>query len=157
AELAGHLDGRKLFFESAKYFKRAIELEPNVPEGHEGLGNLEMRFGREEAARKLFVDAIEADPFNVRVSNSLKVLDHLRKYETIKTPHYIIRFDPNHDAVLARFVLHYLENLHEELAKKFDFQPKEPYLIEIFNKHEMFSGRIAALPDLHTIGACTGR
>lgn len=157
SDLAGQLDARKLFFESAKYFKKAIELEPAIAEPHEGLANVEMRFGREDAARKLFVDAIEADPFNVRVSNSLKVLDHLRKYETIKTPHYIVKFDPQHDAILARFVLHYLENLHKELSKKFGFEPKEPYLIEIFNKHEMFSGRITALPDLHTIGACTGR
>src|SRR4029079_19622325 len=28
---------------------------------------------------------------------------------------------------------------------------------EVFNSHEMFSGRIVALPDLHTVGACTGR
>ena len=58
---------------------------------------------------------------------------------------------------LARFVLHYLEGLDAELSKKFDYKPKEPFLIEIFNKHEMFSGRVTALPDLHTIGACTGR
>jgi cellulose synthase operon protein C len=30
-------------------------------------------------------------------------------------------------------------------------------LVEIFNSHEMFSGRTIALPDLHTIGASTGR
>ena len=36
-------------------------------------------------------------------------------------------------------------------------RPKGPILIEVFNKHEMFSGRVVALPDLHTIGACTGR
>jgi tetratricopeptide (TPR) repeat protein len=34
---------------------------------------------------------------------------------------------------------------------------KWPILIEVFNKHEMFSGRVVALPDLHTIGACTGK
>jgi tetratricopeptide (TPR) repeat protein len=30
-------------------------------------------------------------------------------------------------------------------------------LIEVFNNHDMFSGRVVALPDLHTVGACTGR
>src|SRR6185295_13633533 len=74
-----------------------------------------------------------------------------------KTPHYIVKFDAKNDAILGRFIVHYLEKLHDELEKKFDFQPKEPYLIEIFNKHEMFSGRVTSLPDLHTIGACTGR
>src|SRR5207253_9439067 len=32
-----------------------------------------------------------------------------------------------------------------------------PILIEVFNNHEKFSGRTIALPDLHTIRACTGR
>lgn len=156
-ELGSHLDGRKLYFESPKYFKKAIEFEPSMPEGHEGLGMLEMRLGREKEAYKNLTDAYDADKFNVRVLNSLKVLDHLRKYETIKTPHYHVRYDPKNDEALARFVVHYLEKLHVELEKKFDFHPQEPYLIEIFNKHEMFSGRVTALPDLHTIGACTGK
>ena len=51
----------------------------------------------------------------------------------------------------------YLEEIYDELAEKFDYRPKGPFLIEVFNNHEMFSGRIVALPDLHTIGACTGR
>jgi tetratricopeptide (TPR) repeat protein len=37
------------------------------------------------------------------------------------------------------------------------YKPKGPILVEVFNNHEMFSGRTVALPDLHTIGACTGR
>jgi tetratricopeptide (TPR) repeat protein len=157
AEIGEQLEARKLFLDAEDFFKKAVKAEPAMPEGHEGLGMLYLRLGQETEARKLLEDAFDADPFNVRVDNSLKVLDHLKSYETIKTPHYILKFDPKNDAVLARFVLHYLEDYNEELAKKFDFHPKEPYLIEIFNKHEMFSGRVIALPDLHTIGACTGR
>src|SRR5262249_48908314 len=36
-------------------------------------------------------------------------------------------------------------------------RPEGPFLVELFRNHEMFSGRTVALPDLHTIGACTGR
>ena len=156
-ELGEQLDVRKLFLDAEGFYKKAVELEPKMPEGHEALGMLYLRLGNEKDARTLLVDAFDADPFNLRVDNSLKVLDHLDKYEVAKTPHYVLKFDPKNDGVLARFVLHYLEGLHEELAKKFDYQPPRPFLIEIFNKHEMFSGRVVALPDLHTIGACTGR
>ena len=156
-ELAESLQGRKLFLDAEAFFRKSIDFEPKMPEGHDGLGMLYMRLGREKEARKLLADAFDADPFNVRVSNTLKVLSHLDGYKTEKTANYILRFDPKNDEVLARFMLHYLEDLHKELAKKFDYQPKEPFLIEVFNKHEMFSGRVTALPDLHTIGACTGR
>ena len=50
----------------------------------------------------------------------------------------------------------YLEEIHKELKAQFNYQPEQPILIEVFHKHELFSGRVVAMPDLHTIGACTG-
>ena len=86
-----------------------------------------------------------------------KVLKHLENYQTIKTEHFEIRFDPAKDGALGRYVGDYLEGIHADLTKQFGQAPQGPILIEIFNSHEMFSGRTVALPDLHTIGACTGR
>src|SRR5205085_2543492 len=54
-------------------------------------------------------------------------------------------------------MLPYLEDIYAKLAEKFSYRPPERILIELFNNHEMFSGRLVALPDLHTIGASTGR
>jgi tetratricopeptide (TPR) repeat protein len=116
-----------------------------------------MRLGREDEARKLLTKAFEDDEFNVRVANSLKVLRHLEKYRTIQTPHFVLRYDAERDELLARYLARYLEEVYGDLARKFDYRPKGPFLVEVFNNHEMFSGRTIALPDLHTIGACTGR
>jgi len=157
AELAERLDNRKLYYDAEKYFKRSIELQPKLPWGLVGLGQLYMRLGREEDARDLLEKAFDADNYNVRVSNTLKVLDHLDKYQTVKTEHFVLKFDAKNDKILANFMAKYLEDIYGELAKKFDYRPKGPFLIEVFNKHEMFSGRVTSLPDLHTIGACTGR
>src|SRR5690348_6045946 len=101
--------------------------------------------GREEEGRKLLTKAFDADPFNVRVSNALKVLTHLEKYATLKTEHFILRYDPKRDQHLARYVSKYLEDIYAELAEKFQYRHKEPILLEIFNNHEMFSGRVIAL------------
>jgi tetratricopeptide (TPR) repeat protein len=156
-ELAERLDARKLYFDAEGYFKRAIELQPKLPWPQNGLGMLYMRLGREDEARAILEKAFEADNFNVRVSNTLKVLDHLDNYQTLKTEHFHLRYDPKNDKVLANFMGKYLEDIYKELADKFEYRPQGPFLIEVFNKHEMFSGRVVALPDLHTIGACTGR
>src|SRR5438093_7495933 len=51
----------------------------------------------------------------------------------------------------------YLERVYADLAAKFQYHPPVPILFAVFNNHDMFSGRIVALPDLHTIGASTGR
>jgi tetratricopeptide (TPR) repeat protein len=156
-ELAAQLDARKAYFDSEKYFKHAVGLQPKLPEAQAGLGLLYMRLGREEEASKVLEEAYEADKFNVRVGNTLKVLDHLKHYATLQTEHFVLRYDPKNDDVLAKYMARYLEELYKEYAALFDYRPEGRILIEVFSKHEMFSGRVVALPDLHTIGACTGR
>lgn len=156
-ELAGTLDERKQWDASEKYYRKAFELRPMLSQARISLGMLQMRMGREKEARQILTKAFDADAFNIRVANSLKVLRHLEKYETIKTAHFELRFDPLTDKILARYMAAQLEDLYGELAGQFDYRPAGPFLIEIFNNHEMFSGRVVAVPDLHTIGACTGR
>jgi len=156
-ELGQRLEERRWFDDAEKYYQKSAELRPVLPSSKNALGLLYMRLGREKEARELLTKAFEADPFNVRVSNTLKVLRHLDKYETLKTDHFEIRFDPKNDGPLARYMAPQLEEIYNDLAEKFQHKATGPILIEIFNSHEMFSGRTIALPDLHTIGACTGR
>jgi tetratricopeptide (TPR) repeat protein len=156
-ELAGQLDARKAYFDAEKYYQLAADMQPKMPEARAGLGLLYMRLGKEEAAAKVLEEAYTADKFNVRVRNTLKVLDHLKNYATLKTEHFLLRYDPKNDEMLAKYMARYLEELYKEYAKLFDYSPEGPILIEVFSKHEMFSGRVVAMPDLHTIGACTGR
>jgi tetratricopeptide (TPR) repeat protein len=116
-----------------------------------------MRMGKEEEARPILEKAADNDEFNIRVFNTLKVLKHLDGYQTTKTAHFHLRHDPKNDKVLAAFMAKYLEDIYKEFADLFQYKPAGPFLIEVFNRHDMFSGRVVALPDLHTIGACTGR
>src|SRR5262245_57932644 len=108
-ELASSLEDRKIYGDAEVYFKKSIELREktaaakatlSMPAARAGLGMLYMRLGKEDEARALLEQAFKGDTFNVRVSNSLKVLRHLEKYETIKTPHYELRYDPMQDKLL---------------------------------------------------------
>jgi tetratricopeptide (TPR) repeat protein len=155
--LANQLDERRRYDDAEKFYKKAMELWPQLPWAENSLGLLYMRMGREKEAQTILAKAFEADPFNVRVSNALKVLHHLEKYASMKTDHFELRYDPAHDKFLVRYLAKYLEDIYGELTKKFNYQPKDKILIEVFNNHDMFSGRVVSLPDLHTIGACTGR
>lgn len=156
-ELASALEDRKIYGDAEKYFEKSIAMRDKLPAAKAGLGMLYLRIGKETEARALLEQAFKSDTFNVRVSNSIKVLRHLDKYETVKTKHYDLRFDPKTDKLLAGFMAEYLEETHDILAKEFQYEPEGRILIELFNNHEMFSGRTVGLPDLHTIGACTGR
>jgi tetratricopeptide (TPR) repeat protein len=156
-ELGERLDDRRLFADAEKFYRKAVALWPQLPGVKNSLGLLAMRMGQEAEARRILTEASESDPFNIRVDNSLRVLKHLDKYQSIETPHFLLRYDPKTDTVLAKFMADELESVYAGLAKQFDYQPPGPILIEVFSKHEMFSGRIIGVPDLHTIGASTGR
>jgi cellulose synthase operon protein C len=155
--LASTLEDRKRYKEAEVYYKKAITARPMIPAGLNGVGMLYMRMGREKEAREILTKAFKSDEFNVRVANSLKVLRHLEKYETLKTDHFELRYDPKEDLHLARYMAKFLEDVYADLQKQFQYEPPVPILVEVFNSHEMFSGRTIALPDLHTIGASTGR
>ncbi len=151
------LEERRHYDEAERCFRKAAELRPYVPDALNSLGQLYMRTGSETEARSTLEKAFKADPFNVRTKNLIRVLDHLKKYQTLKTEHFELRYDPKNDAALAHYMAPYLEAIYADLAEKFNYRPKGPILIEVFTTHQMFSGRIVALPDLHTIGACTGK
>lgn len=156
-ELAECLEERKRYTQAEGYFKKAAELRPMLPGPRAGLGMLYLRLGQEKEGRDLLAKAFEGDPFNVRVANSIKVMRHLDKYAAITTDHYVLRYNPETDKLLAEFLAEFLEETHAELKRQFGYEPPGKVLIEVFSTHEMFSGRTVGLPDLHTIGACTGK
>lgn len=158
-DLAAALESRKQYAKAEEYYRKAAELRPMLPSAKAGLGMLLMRTGQEAEARRTFEAAMKADPFNIRVSNSLRVLKHLDGYQTIETPHYVLKFDGKTDKVMAAFLADYLEESHAELKKQFAYEPPGKVLIEVFSTREMFSGRTIALPSLPdaAAGACSGR
>jgi tetratricopeptide (TPR) repeat protein len=161
-ELAEMLQVRHKHAAAEKYFREAIRVLPKQPDAYAGLGMLLMRVGREDEARKTLQTAFEADPFHVRVKNSLDVLDVVDSMKTRRTPHFIIKYDAA-DARLVPYLAPHLEKVYEELREEFGYAPTEPTPVEVFNEangqsgHSWFSARMVGLPFLGTVAASTGR
>jgi len=158
------LEERRKFAEAEHFFQQAIERLPQLIGPQAALGMMYMRLGDEPRAQKLLDEAFEIDPFNLRVSNTLKVLEVLDGYETLETEHFVIKFDAEKDKILARHAADYLENeVYPVLCKQFAFEPQGKSLFEIFNQarntraHGWFSARMVGLPYIGTVGACAGK
>ena len=162
ADLAEMLQVRNKHVAAERYFRQSIALLPRQPEPHAGLGLLLMRMGREADARTLLKEAFDADPFHVRVKNSLDVLDVLDAMQTRSTPHFLIKYDKA-DARLIPYLARRLEIVYGEIRQQFGYEPPGPTLVEIFNEsqgqsgHAWFSARMIGLPFLETVAASTGR
>ncbi|MEE8452985.1 MAG: tetratricopeptide repeat protein [Thermoguttaceae bacterium] len=161
--LADQLADRKKLRQAEPFYVEAIRRMPRMLGPRSHLGLLYMAGGDEAKARRLLDEAFDADPFNVRVKNSLEVLDLLDRMATLETEHFLIRYDGERDELLARYAARHLEAIYPEMCRKFGYRPPEKPLIEIFNSdgahdgQQWFSTRLIGLPYLGLVAACTGR
>ncbi len=135
--LAAGLDRLQRYPDAVAFYREAIDRMPQLIGPRGELGLVYMRLGEEVAADKVLHESFDIDPFNVRVSNTLKVLEVLSNYAVIETEHFVIKFDRAHDEMLARYAAKYLEDeVYPPLVKKFGYQPEGKSLFEIFSRAE---------------------
>ncbi len=161
--LADALDRLRRWPAAATYYQEAIRQMPQLIAPRGQLGMMFMRLGEEQQAKEVLDEAFKIDPFNVRVNNTLKVLEVLDGYETLETEHFRIKFNPATDKLVARYMGQWLEEVYPDLVRQMGFAPPEKSLFEVFSKakntdgHGWFSARMVGLPHIHPIGACAGK
>lgn len=162
--LGDTLDLLRRYPAAAKYYRLAGERMPQRIDISGKLGMVLMRLGQEAEAGKLLAQSFADDPFNLRVKNTLAVLDVLQGYAVLETPHFILRFDRGRDEILAQCLARHLEDdVFPQLTQQLGYVPREKTLIEIFNRakqtdgHGWFSARMVGLPYIGTVAACAGQ
>lgn len=158
----GHLEVGKALSEARQYAKAAEYLgqaaarQPNWAEPVIELGLMEMQAGRDMPALSALRNAVKLDPFNTRASNSLTLVEDLAKYETIESPHFIVRFPGGAFRVMAQEMIEPLEEIHRIVAGAIEHEPSVKTTIELLPDHETFAVRITGMTGIHTIAASTG-
>lgn len=156
AALGERLADRRKYHSAERAFLQAIAADPERADSRIGLGMLYMQIGREAEARSLFQAALDADPFNVRAENMIKVLKRMEPYEPLDSDHYqLLASAP--DKLLGRYMSRYLESIYDDMTRRFGYAPPGKTQIQLLEDQETFSGRTVALPFIPTVGACTGK
>lgn len=162
--LGSALDLSRRFPAAARYYREALERMPQLTAPRGALALMHLRLGDEAEARRLLEESFEVDPFNVRVANSVKVLEVLDDYAVLETEHFVLKFDRGQEDLLAQYASRYLEEeVYPALVERFGFEPREKSLFEIFSRarnsdaHTWFSARMVGLPYVSTVGACAGK
>ncbi len=146
--------------EAAAFLEQASERNPNDPKPLIDLGLLELQAGRDVRALAALERAFKLDPFNLRADNSLRMTRELQTYETVESEHFVVRYKPGVDAVLAGEMLPLLEENHRIVCGSqpggIDHEPAQKTVIDLMPDHAWFAVRIAGMPQIHTIAASTG-
>jgi tetratricopeptide (TPR) repeat protein len=151
-----YLSLARQYKDAERVLRQAINLEPNWAVPHVELGLLLMQFGDEQAAHKALKEAVRLDPFNIRAINQLKLAEQLSNYKQFRTEHFIIKFRPGIDEVLARDMPQLLEKIYRDITAIYQHRPARPTLIEIMPDEHHFGVRITGMPEIWTVAACTG-
>lgn len=157
AALGERLADRRKYHSAERAFLLATVADPERADARIGLGMLYMQIGREDEAQALFAAAFDADPFNVRADNMMKVLKRIAPYRAIDSEHFRVLVKPGQDDLLGKYMSRFLESVYPDLTRRFGYTPPGLTKIEILENHETFSGRTIGLPFIPTVGACTGK
>jgi tetratricopeptide (TPR) repeat protein len=144
------------FEQADTWLQMAMALQPRWAAAYVEQGLMRWQAGDDSLAMASMIRAVELDPFNVRAANSLSLLQALGQYESLETPHFIIRWAPGVDEALVRDMPEQLEAMHDELHDRLEWSPEGRTTVELYPDHESFAVRVVGMPDIHTVAACTG-
>ena len=156
-ELAEHLSAMRQYPRAAAMYKIAIERAPWWTAARNGLGLLYTQSGDEDDARVVLEAAHSLDPFNLRTTNYLRLLDDLASFAKKETANFVVMYDAKLDPVIPEYFSDYLESVHAAVCKDFKHTPAVKTYIEVFPTHDAFSVRTTGSPWIGTVGASTGR
>lgn len=156
-EVAEQLGAMRQYPRSAAMYKVALARAPWWTAVRNGLGLLMTQSGDEETARVVLEAAHAVDPFSVRTTNYLKLLDMMDHFARKESAHFIVLYDPVQDPVIPEYFSDYLESIYPIVCGDFQYEPRVKTLIEVFPSHDAFSVRTTGAPWIATVGASTGR
>ncbi len=151
-----HLAFNRQYPLAAEILNEAVRRQPEWPAPQLELAFLELQAGRDDEAFAALRRVAELDPYNKRAANSLFLFEELTTYATLESPHFIVRYKPGIDEVLAVMMPDELERIHSVVARRFEHEPDRKTVIELMPDHRRFGVRITGMPWIHTIAACTG-
>jgi tetratricopeptide (TPR) repeat protein len=139
--------------EGIQFYRKALQLEPNLWEARSQLGANLMRLGDYTAARQELEKAYAAGYRNAQTVNSLRLLDSYKNYETFRSGDAVLRLQKKESALLKLYFQPELERDIAYYERKYQMKLKEPVQLEVYPDHEDFAVRTMGLPGLGALGA----
>lgn len=159
-EVGRTLSEARQYGPAADFLARAAAKAPFRAEPVAELGLLGLQSGRDAESVEILRKAAALDPFNVRVKNSLALAEELTRYAHLESDHFIVRYQPGVDSVLATDMLAPLETMYRRVTGKgpggIDHEPESKTVIDLMPNARWFAVRIAGVTRIHTMAASTG-
>jgi tetratricopeptide (TPR) repeat protein len=142
--------------EGIKFFRKAIELDPQLYSARSKLGVNLMRLGQNDEAFQQLETCFHNEFQDAATRNSLKLMDTYSKFVTFTTPTTSLKLDKKEAELLRPYIQSEMERAMATYDKKYRMKLERPVQVEVYPNHEDFAVRTLGMPGLGALGVTFG-
>ena len=142
--------------EGIKFFRKAIELDPQLYSARSKLGVNLMRLGQNDEAFQQLETCYHNHFQDAATRNSLKLMDTYSKFVTFTTPTTSLKLDKKEAELLRPYIQSEMERAMATYDKKYRMKLERPVQVEVYPNHEDFAVRTLGMPGLGALGVTFG-
>ena len=152
--------------QAIELYERAVETQPNLWSAHSELGVNLLRENRIDEAQRHLEIAYRGDPFSAQIVNTLRLIDSFDNFQVIERipaegeeaahPGVILRLHKDEAAVLDPYVSDIVNDAIATFSERYQFELKEPVIVELYPEHDDFAVRTSGLPGIGLLGVAFG-
>jgi tetratricopeptide (TPR) repeat protein len=156
-ETAGHfMMLNRRYDEAIEYYRKALQLDPQLDSARAQLGINLMRIGDEEEARKQLEQCYYNGFQDKYTRNTLKLMDHYKDFVSFKTPTTILKLHNKEAELLRPYFESEMKRAITTYEDKYKLKLKRPVQVEVYPDHEDFAVRTLGMPGLGALGVTFG-
>ncbi len=157
--IAGHFFViNRRYDEGIQYYRKALEIKPDLWSARAELGVNLMRFGQNAEARQDLEACFNANYSSPLVRNTLKLLDSIDKnVVTFTTPTTVLKLDRKEATLLRPYFQEELDRAMATYEKRYKYKITGPVQVEVYPNHPDFEVRTMGLPGLGALGVTFGK
>jgi cellulose synthase operon protein C len=157
ARVARQLELHYRYEDALAYYRKAIEVEPNLWAAHSALGIDLMRLGKEEEPHRELELSYNNGYRDAATVNSLRLLDSYKNFDTIRDSTTILKLNKTEAALLAPYLQTELHAILATYERKYKMKLAGPVQVEVYPNHEDFAVRTTGMPGLGALGVTFGQ
>jgi tetratricopeptide (TPR) repeat protein len=156
AIVAHHLLLNYRYEEAVVYYRKALELDPQLWSARSALGINLMRLGEEDEPRRQLEMCYANGYRDAATVNSLRLLDSYKNYIIFKDQTTILKLHKKEAELLRPYFEAELKRCIATYEKKYKMKLPGPVQVEVYPDHEDFAVRTMGMPGLGALGVTFG-
>jgi Flp pilus assembly protein TadD len=146
----------RMYEEGILYYRKALEMEPNLLSAKSEMGINLMRLGREAEAKRLLLECWNAGFQDLPTQNTLNLMTSYKNFDSVETPTTVLKLNKKEEDLLKPYLQSELDRIIATYNKKYKYTLKGQVQVEAYPDHEDFAVRTMGMPGLGALGVTFG-